>query len=151
MNYLREPDDLCARMAHNQAWIFQRASREGLPSYSFAKMYLCSEKVADLDRLILVSSEEIYIPIKEKIKRKGKVEDPSFMHWAGYVYRYLGYLYGVSSRVLFYKVPLRYLRHVYGPYHSLDIVKATNWIYKERLFTPESNLERAVAILREIR
>lgn len=151
MNYSRKPDDLVARMAHNQAWIFEKASRDGLPSYSFIKMYMCSPLVDELDRLILVPDDEICYPIYQTIKRKGTVVDPNVMHWIGYVYRYLAYLYGVSSRVLFHEVQPKYLYEVYEPYHSLDIVKAAEKIYEEKLYSPETNTERALRILRSIK
>ena len=150
MNYLRNADDLMNKYAHNQACIFEQASRDNLPSYSFIKMYMCSKKVTDLDKIELVSDDEIYLPIKNKIKKHGSVLSSNMMHWIGYIYRSLSYLYDVSSRTLFYEVPPKYLVSIYPLYHSLDPVKAASKIYEEKLKTDKTNIDYIVNLMKQI-
>ena len=150
MNYSRDDKELMERLAHKQAYIFKRASNDKLPAYSFIKMYMCSEKVGKLDKLILVDDDEIYIPIKLRIKRRGRTITPIIMHWIGYIYRCLSYLYNVQSRILYRKVPPKYLLSVYHLYHSQDPIKASQWIYKAKLQNKQTDLERALSLMKQI-
>lgn len=150
MSYLRKSDDYMHKMAHNQAWIFEKSSFDKLPSFSFIKMYMCSEKVEKLDKLVLVSDEEIYIPIKTKIKRKGTIVSSSVMHWIGYIYRCISYLYDVSSRVLYKKVTPKYLISIYPLWHSQDPAKVALNIYEEKIDDHTSDMERALKLMKKI-
>ena len=150
MNYSRSADDLMSKMAHNQACIFEQASLDNLPSYSFVKMYMCSKQTNKLDKLIQVSDDDIYIPIKNRVKRRGIILPSYIMHWIGYIYRCLSYLYNISSRILFKNVPLKYLVSVYPLYHSQDPVKAALWIIEERFENNDSNIEKAIKLMKQI-
>ena len=150
MSYLRKSDDLMSKMAHNQAYIFEQSSFDGLPSYAFIKMYMCSPETAKLDKLISASDDEIYIPIKAKITKRGTILSSDIMHWIGYIYRSLSYLYNISSRVLFRKVPPKYLVSVYPLYHSQDPAKAASWIYESKLNNKQTSIDQILALMRKI-
>ena len=150
MSSTRNADDLMAKMAHNQAHLFQQASSDDLPSYSFIKMFLCSRQTEELDKLILVSDDEIYVPIKARIKKRGVVLPENTMHWIGYMYRCLSYLYDVSSRSLLRLVPPKYLVSVYPSYHALDPRKAAARIKEERFKDGQSNLERTLSLMKKL-
>ena len=147
MNYSRNPDDYMHKLAHIQAYIFEKSSIDGVPSYYFIKNYMYSELVTNYDQLILLPEEEIYLPIKMITKKYGKSYDSNIMHWVGYIYRVISYLYDIRSSELFKKISPKYLISIYPLYHSQDAVKAATWLH-DNFFVAEDRIERIMRILR---
>lgn len=151
MSCLRERDELCFRLCKMQARLFERASRERIPSHFFLRAYLASPYVRDMDDLTIfdgvVGEEEIFQSIKSRIKTtRGTVYDAATMSWVGYLLREWAYRYKTYTTIIAQQVDLAYLASVYGAYHSLDVLKAIEKIASEKGIdlaeTPEERLRK---------
>lgn len=132
MNYLREYDANCHTLSDIQARIFEKASKEKIPSLYFIKSFSYNEETTMMDNLKFLdgfsSEEEIYISSKRKVKtNRGQIINPVVMHWIGYFYRSFCYLYGFKSKEAFKLIEPNYLVKIYPLYHSQDIRKAIIW------------------------
>ena len=137
MNYSRKKDDGCIKLCEFQARLFERASKNHIPSAYFVKIFVSSSgciAMDDLEALRYPLSEEgVYINIKNKVKMNRGTILPTFvMSWIGYLLRQWAYTYNVRSKVILKKVPLSYLFNVYPSYHALDIQKAIILIAEDR-------------------
>lgn len=151
MNYLRNPDDLMHKLAHKQAYLFAKSTEDKLPSYFFIKLFMHGYQTNRLDHLENVSDEELIFPVYFLIsKNRGSIFDKNMIHWMGYIYRIISYLYDISSVLVFNKVPPKYLMKVYPLYHSLDPVKAATKIYEEKIEEKDNNEKRLIKLMKEI-
>ncbi|MCR5079565.1 MAG: hypothetical protein K6B65_06605 [Bacilli bacterium] len=154
MKFSRDNDERCYALCKMQASIFDHAYKDFVPSYYFIKVYMNSIEASKLDDLSVfltgMSQESIYASIKSKIKKKsGTLYSAEEIHWIGYIYRCASYMWDKESKWLFKHIAPSYLRGVYYPYHSLDVKKALQLIWDDRIGEEETGHERIMRILRE--
>lgn len=156
MKYSREKDDTCVELAKLQSRLFERASKEGIPSAFFAKVFFNSKYCQMLDDLsylkIYPSEDEIFEYVKNNVGMERGTIYPGFvMSWIGYLLREWAYTFSVRTKQITKKVTMRYLCTVYPPYHSLDIRKAIILIASDlHININESLQETTLRILKEI-
>ena len=155
MNYLREYDSECRRLASEQGYIFSLSVKEKLPSFYFAKVLVNTEEIKLYDDLSYkcsgISREELFLIAKNKLRMKrGTIYSFEEMNWIGYFYRTYCYLFNISSSKAFKDIPISFLRSVYYPYHSLDIRKAIDMVIKNLNINEIDNEERAYELVRKI-
>lgn len=100
-------------------------------SYSFL-----AKSFDDTTILLDASSNQTFI---DEIDRQfgkttfgaSKQIDKDAMYWVGYVYRYISYIYKISSDELFIKVKPNILLSRFRLYHSMDIEYAIERIIEE--------------------
>ena len=153
MKFLRKKDEIGYKLASIQARIFEKSAEERIPSYFFVQTFTNSFDAYQLDSLAFLlsgsSETEVYINTKRRTKRKkGIVYNNSFMHWAGFFYRYASYLTNISSKELFKKIKLDYLLRVYPLYHGVDIVKAVEMVFEDVDFKKLTPSERFIDLYR---
>ena len=157
MKFSREKDELCHHLCKAQARLFEQASKEGIPSAYFAKVFFNSKYNRMMDDLsywdLYPSDVEILNYMRANVKMKrGTVLPDYVMNWIGYLLREWAYTYRVRSKQITKKVPISYLSKVYLPYHSLDIQKAIQLIAADLdININESIEETTLRILRTIR
>lgn len=147
MNYLKRMDEIGHSLSLSQARIFERSVEDGLPSLFFIKSFLLSYEARQLDELNLdyagITEVEIYEVIKNKIKsRRGRLLPFPVMHFIGYFYRSAAYLHGVSSSLLYEKIPPKFLVDNYETLHSLAIEDAIKEAFEVNKVKIKSKLER---------
>ena len=155
MNYLREFDKECHLLSDIQGQLFEKASKNGYPSYFFVKVFMYSYPATLFDELNYFKSnipmDEIYSYIVSKVKKnRGEVFDYKIMNWIGYFYRTYCYLYKTKSSEVFKTISPKYLKKAYLMYHTQDIRKAIQWVVEDLKISSESNEARIQRILRTI-
>ena len=151
MNYSREPDELMHKYAHKQAYLFAQSTDDHLPSYFFIKLFMHGYHTKRFDKLENVSDDELVFTTYFLIsKNRGKIFDKNVMHWIGYIYRVIAYIYDIPSSHIFNKVPPKYMVKVYPLFHSLDPVKAASKIYEDKIKEKESKEERLMNLMRKV-
>ena len=154
MNFSREFDKLGHDLASAQARIFARASRDGVSTYGFIKVFCHLPSVESLDDLTfpygVLSEEDIFYEALRKVtpKKRGAVYEEAVAHWIGYFYRAYCYLTASRSKEAFRLIPPSYLVKVYSPYHSLDIAKAVQLVINDRAIVFPSPKQKIMAILK---
>lgn len=155
MNYLRESDNTCHRLADIQARLFKEASREGLPSLSFIRSFLCLSEVRKMDDLSFLygnlSEQEVYALAKSHLNKQsgGTLFSQNEMHWIGYIYRTIAYMSGIPSRSLARLIAPKYLQEVYPLYHSLDAKQAVEKIFFDLNIAVPDDALRLKTIIRQ--
>ena len=145
-------------MCKLQFRLFGRASKEGIPSAYFVKVFANSKYCSMLDNLdyfdfyVTVSEDAIFEFVKTNTKMRRGTIYPSFvMEWIGYLLREWAYRYQMRTKAILKKVKLKDFADVYYPYHSLDVQKAIQLIAEEHeidlSLSPE---ERFYAILKKV-
>ena len=147
MNYLRKMDEIGHSLATSQARIFERSIEDDLPSFFFIKSFMLSYEARQLDELNLdyagITEVEIYEVIKNRIKSKrGQLFSYPVMHFLGYFYRSAAYLHGVSSSLLYEKIPPKFLVDSYQTLHSLPIEEAIKEAFEVNNLKVKTKLER---------
>lgn len=154
MKFLREFDEKGHELAELQSRLFSLSTKEKIPSYFFIKVFCYYSDVDVLDDLSFyyknISEEDIYTRVKTKITiNHGKIYGEGEMAWIGYFYRAFSYITGMKTYVIFEKVQPSYLRKVYYPYHTQDIVKAIKLVIKDLHISTESDDSKIMGILRK--
>ena len=147
MSCSKKIDENCLSLAKSQGEIFETSASLGIPSYRFIHSFMRSGYASSLDSFPFIdpsfSKEGALAEMKEKNKgATGTVYGKGELHWIGYIYRVISYLYGISSEKAFKEIPPSYLRSVYLPYHSLDPLKAVQIIFSDRGISPLSKEDR---------
>lgn len=156
MKYSREKDDKCFELAKLQSRLFERASKERIPSAFFAKVFFNSKYCQMLDDLsyfdFYPSEDVIFNYVKDNVGMERGTVFPGFvMSWIGYLLREWAYTYSVRSKNITKKLTIRYLNNVYPLYHSLDIQKAIKLIASDcHININESLEEETMRVLRSI-
>lgn len=75
------------------------------------------------------------------------------MYWSGYLYRYLCYVYELSSKQAYRLLPFKYVASSYEPYHTLDVSQAIERLLESKniFFDEERYLRRQLEIVKKVR
>ena len=134
---------MCFDLCEMQSRIFERSVIDHIPSNTFIRSYMLSTPVKYVDRLESSGSETdevfIYDIVKNKIEvYRGTLFSIDEMKWIGYIYRAISYLLDLTSREIFKKITPNYLREVYKPYHTFDVIRAIEEIFEDTGFNIET-------------
>ncbi len=155
MKFSREKDDDCYQMCKIQSRLFERASKEGIPSAYFVKVFCNSPYNRMMDKNIYLSEypsdKEVFAYMNENVHMdRGTVLPEYVMSWIGYLIREWAYTYVVRAKSILKRAPISYLAKVYGPYHTVSIQKAIQMIAEDRDININESLEEAtLRVLRE--
>lgn len=155
MKFSREMDNNCYQLCKIQARLFERSSKQNIPSAYFVKVFFNSKYAKMMDKLEYLndypSDEEVFNYLEENIHmNRGTVLPTYMMSWIGYLFREWSYTYEVSSKRILKNVPMSYLAKVYKPYHSLDIQKAIQLIAEDLAININESIEETtLRVLRE--
>ena len=146
MNSLRKMDKLCHSLSTFQANIFEKSVEKGIASFFFIKSFMVSPLARELDDLNLESAGlteiEIFEVVKSNIKiKRGKLIGYPIMRFLGYFYRSASYLYKLTSKFLYEKIPPKMLIESYDSLHALPIEEAIKDVFDILEINIESNEE----------
>ena len=153
MSSSKRIDEDCLSLAKAQGEIFEASSSLSIPSYRFLSSFMRSHSAASLDGFPLEDpsfSKEgaIAEAKKESEGASGAVYGAGELHWMGYIYRVISYLYGFPSKRVLKEIPPSYLRAVYQPYHTMDPSKAAQIILSDRGISPETKEGRLESMMK---
>ncbi len=154
MSSSKRIDEDCLSLAKAQGEIFEASSSLSIPSYRFLSSFMRSPGAASLDLFPLedpsFSKESAIAEAKKECQgSSGAVYGAGELHWMGYIYRVISYLYGIPSKRALKVIPPSYLRAVYQPYHTMDPSKAAQLILSDRKVNLESREERLENMMKE--
>ena len=119
-----------------------------------------SKIVCELDNLsFLDDSKTIHDIFNELDSQYGKSSygsrkmNRNEMYWAGYLYRWFTYTYGLTSKQAYKILPFKDVISVFEPYHTLDISQAIERILesKDVSFNEEDMIKKGANLLKIIR
>ena len=107
-----------------QARLFEYAAKQDISSRYFIKLFSYSFVARRMDSIgFLLESTDVpqaYLEITEGKIKTGTMYSEKIMHWIGYIYRYICYIYQEPMKKVYKLINPKELYNLYDAYHSLD-------------------------------
>lgn len=107
----------------------------------FIRRFMNSTVAKDFDNLEILnfalSNKEIYFAFEDEfgISSYGKVKYINeVLYWIGYLYRYISYIYNLTSKQVYKLIKPKELNQMYYVYHTFDIEEAIKEILEEKTY-----------------